>query len=112
MSIQRCVLRQSLTGPWSVVVTVDELSQALNRAWILLQDFEYSYPDDKDGSWVLLTSTTLPNASPRPTRMLTRTEPICDHDTARLTLGDISNIIRLNESQLTELDITPYLWII
>jgi hypothetical protein len=44
--------------------------------------------------------------------MLTTTEPIVDHDLAGSTMGDISDFVRTNETQLKELNISTLSWII
>jgi hypothetical protein len=88
-----------------------KILQALNKAWILLQDFEFTDSDD-EGSWVLLTSTDLPGVLPKPTRLLTVTEPIHDQGLADSTFDEIGIFVRDNATQLANLNITTYNWII
>ena len=84
--------------------------QALNRAWILLQDYEFTETPD-DGSWILLTSTKLPDVAPKATRLLSD-EPIQDTSLANSTLSEISKFIETNEAELGKMEITSDNWIV
>lgn len=81
----------------------------MNKAWILLQDFEFG---EDASSWILITSTKLPDSPPVSTRTLTTTEPIPDHDLAGLSISEITNFVRDNEARLKELEISNHLWVI
>ncbi|KAJ7304858.1 hypothetical protein DFH08DRAFT_976458 [Mycena albidolilacea] len=54
-----------MVANWAVFVTTKPSAKALNRALLLIQDFEFTeYPDES--LWVLLTSKQLPSKDPGP----------------------------------------------
>lgn len=81
----------------------------MNRALLLLQDFEFTESLD-DSAWILLTSRTLPDETPKPS--VPPLTEITDHDLAGATLDEINTFIRSNESALQGLNIATLNWVI
>ncbi|KAJ7437205.1 hypothetical protein B0H11DRAFT_1955497 [Mycena galericulata] len=95
---------------WPVFITAPRApTKALNRALLLIQDFEYSkYP--QDSSWVLLSSMELPSTPPKPTAL-----PISDirsNDFASLSFADVNTFVRANDGALNDLELSGLLWLI
>lgn len=86
------------------------MQQALNRAFLLIQDFEYTvYPDDS--TWTLLTSKELPETPLTATRL-----PLPDisgtNDFAAMSFVEINTFVRAHETGLKDVDISSYDWLI
>jgi len=83
--------------------------QAANRAFLLIQDFEFSeYP--ADARWTLLTSKQLPAAAPHATTL-----PLPDlsrNAFASLSLADINAFVRAHEDALKALDLSAGNWLV
>ncbi|KAJ7123563.1 hypothetical protein C8R44DRAFT_735208 [Mycena epipterygia] len=96
---------------WAVFVTAPRASsKALNRAFLLIQDFEFSvYPDDS--TWALLTSKELPETPPTPTRL-----PLPDisgtNDFAAMPFAEINAFVRTHDTGLQDLDFSTGNWVI
>ncbi|KAJ7701390.1 hypothetical protein B0H17DRAFT_1004884 [Mycena rosella] len=85
---------------WAVFLTSERpSSKALNRAFVLIQDFEYSeYP--ADSRWILLTSKKLP-ADEFETPTLPLSE-ISSNDFAGMSLAEINTFVRAHSNALSE----------
>jgi hypothetical protein len=90
--------------------------QALNRALLLIQDFEYAeYPTSSQ--WVLLTSAQLPSAAPGPTLL-----PVAHVDFgvgngggnafASKSLAEISAFVDANSDALRKIDVSWAHWVV
>jgi len=95
---------------WPVFITASRApSKALHRAFLLIQDFEFTeYPHES--TWVLLSSKELPATRPK-----TTTLPLPDdagNDFAGLSFADINSFIRSNEDALRELKLSRLNWLI
>lgn len=80
----------------------------LNKAILLIQDFRFT--NDLDSNWVLLSSSTLPDETPKPT-----VPPLLDfneNDFAGSTFEDINKFLRTNEAKLEALHIATKNWVI
>ncbi|KAJ7653908.1 hypothetical protein DFH06DRAFT_1299055 [Mycena polygramma] len=95
---------------WPVFVTaVDPPQKELNRAFLLIQDFEYSdYPGDS--RWTLLTSEDLPSMAPKATPLPLPEIP--SNGFASMPLAEINSFIRANEGVLTDIDVSSSDWLI
>ncbi|KAJ7612717.1 hypothetical protein FB45DRAFT_874921 [Roridomyces roridus] len=86
------------------------LHQPLNRALLLIQDFEYGdYPEN--GTWVLLTSETLPSTAPVPTKLPITSAPD-NTDFASASLVEINTFMRAKEQTLAALDLSSRNWVV
>ncbi|KAJ6471156.1 hypothetical protein C8R47DRAFT_1148011 [Mycena vitilis] len=95
---------------WPVFVTaVNPAQKELNRAFLLLQDFEYSdYPGES--RWTLLTSEDLPSTAPKATPLpLPKTS---HNDFASVSLVEINSFLRTNEGALAKIDVSSSDWLI
>ncbi|KAJ7739077.1 hypothetical protein DFH07DRAFT_944009 [Mycena maculata] len=95
---------------WAVFLTADRTSfKALNRALLLLQDFEFSeYPQDI--RWVLLSSKELPSTPAKATTL-----PVSDTSSnafASMSFVDINTFVRANETALQAAEISASDWLI
>ncbi|KAJ7657188.1 hypothetical protein DFH06DRAFT_1090720 [Mycena polygramma] len=94
---------------WAVFVTeVHAPQKALNRAFLLLQDFEYGdYP--ASSQWALLSSKDLPAEvvewTPLPPSMT-------DNDFASMSLAEINSFIRANESAISRMGVSSEDWLV
>ncbi|KAJ7163525.1 hypothetical protein C8R43DRAFT_989894 [Mycena crocata] len=99
-----------MASNWPVFITAPRpSSKALNRAFLLIQDFEFTeYPDES--SWILLASKELPTDPPASTRL-----PLPDlsgNDFAGMSLANINNFVRSHEERLKELELSSTNWVI
>ncbi|KAF8205973.1 hypothetical protein K438DRAFT_1756705 [Mycena galopus ATCC 62051] len=97
---------------WAVFITANSPSRkALNRALLLIQDFEFSDPPYPEGSqWTVLTSKQLPTTQPNVTTL-----PISDlggNDFASMSLTEINTFVRENEDALKGLEISSGDWLV
>ncbi|KAJ7629111.1 hypothetical protein FB45DRAFT_919999 [Roridomyces roridus] len=91
---------------WPVFVTVSNISlKALNRALLLLQDFQYGGDYPENSTWVLLTSKTLPSTVPVPTKLPITSAPD-NTDFASASLVEINSFMRAKEQTLAALDLS------
>ncbi|KAJ7123549.1 hypothetical protein C8R44DRAFT_620878 [Mycena epipterygia] len=96
---------------WTVFVTAPRSPpKALNRAFLLIQDFKYSvYPDDNP--WTLLTSKELPVTPPKATPL-----PLADISGANgfvaMSFAEINAFVRTHETGLKDADISSLDWLI
>ncbi|KAJ7437203.1 hypothetical protein B0H11DRAFT_2108118 [Mycena galericulata] len=95
---------------WMVFVTAPRVStKALNRALLLIQDFEFTdYPGES--SWVLLSSKILPSTPVEATVL-----PVSDipaNDFASMPPADINTFIHANDAALTALPVSTSNWLI
>ncbi|KAJ7123553.1 hypothetical protein C8R44DRAFT_620998 [Mycena epipterygia] len=96
---------------WAVFVTAPRASpKALNRAFLLIQDFEFSvYPDDS--TWTLLTSKELPVTPPMATCL-----PLPDisgtNDFTAMSFAEINAFVRAHDTGLQDLDFSTGNWVI
>ncbi|KAJ7123518.1 hypothetical protein C8R44DRAFT_783963 [Mycena epipterygia] len=96
---------------WAVFVTAPRPSpKALNRAFLLIQDFQFIvYPHES--SWTLLTSKELPIAPPTATRL-----PLADisrtNDFAAMSFAEINAFVRAHDTNLRGLGFTTANWVI
>ncbi|KAJ7808740.1 hypothetical protein B0H14DRAFT_3881301 [Mycena olivaceomarginata] len=104
---------------WAVFVTAKlspRVLKALNRALLLIQDFEYAeYPTSSQ--WVLLTSAQLPSAAPGPTLL-----PVARVDFgvgngggnafASKSLAEISAFVDANSDALRKIDVSWAHWVV
>jgi hypothetical protein len=92
--------------------------KALNRALLLLQDFEFTYPPSTTSiSWTLITSSDVsaPNNTPpvlQPAFPPLPPSILTTNDFANSTPTDINNFIRSNNHILQSLDLTVSNWVI
>ncbi|KAJ7359888.1 hypothetical protein DFH08DRAFT_1075215 [Mycena albidolilacea] len=99
-----------MTTKFAVFVTAKPQPKALNRALLLIQDFEFTeYPDESQ--WVLLTSKHLPSTDPGPTFL-----PVLDisgsNNFASMSFTEINSFIRANEEALRAIDVSAGDWLI
>ncbi|KAJ7805426.1 hypothetical protein B0H14DRAFT_3882958 [Mycena olivaceomarginata] len=99
-----------MTTKFAVFVTAKPQPKALNRALLLIQDFEFTeYPDESQ--WVLLTSKHLPSTDPGPTFL-----PVSDisgsNNFASMSFTEINSFIRANEEALRAVDVSAGDWLI
>ncbi|KAJ7123525.1 hypothetical protein C8R44DRAFT_783969 [Mycena epipterygia] len=96
---------------WAVFVTAPRAPpKALNRALLLIQDFEFTiYPDES--SWTLLTSKELPVTPPAATRL-----PLPDisrtNDFAAMSFAEINAFVRVHDTDLRDLGFATGNWVI
>ncbi|KAJ6471413.1 hypothetical protein C8R45DRAFT_874961 [Mycena sanguinolenta] len=94
---------------FAVFITAKPTAKALNRALLLIQDFEYSeYP--QDSRWTLPTSKELPASAPATTL------PVSDirdsNDFAGMSFSEINKFVRENEEALNGLSLSSGDWLI
>ncbi|KAJ6453552.1 hypothetical protein C8R45DRAFT_1039045 [Mycena sanguinolenta] len=82
---------------FAVFITAKPTPKALNRALLLIQDFEFGeYP--QDSNWTLLTSKELPTSAPATAL------PVSDirdnNDFAGMSFSEINEFVRKNEEAL------------
>ncbi|KAJ7349897.1 hypothetical protein B0H14DRAFT_2868963 [Mycena olivaceomarginata] len=95
---------------YAVFVTADPSPKALNRALLLIQDFEFGqYPEDSE--WTLLTSKTLPSTAPGATTLPTP-DISGNNDFVSQSLAEINTFIRANEAALERIDVSTGDWLI
>ncbi len=82
----------------------------LNKAFLLLRDFEFTADPIADSSWVLLTSLTLPDESPTPTSI--PLNDISQNDFANSSFSDINAFVRSHEAKFKALALTTSNWLI
>ncbi|KAJ7141584.1 hypothetical protein C8R46DRAFT_1013442 [Mycena filopes] len=85
-------------------------TKALNRAMLLIQDFEFGdYP--KDNRWTLLTSKEAPSEAPPATAL-----PVADISAANAfagcSLAEINTFIRANEEFMRKMDVSAGDWLV
>ncbi|KAF8149245.1 hypothetical protein K438DRAFT_1989008 [Mycena galopus ATCC 62051] len=95
---------------FAVFVTAKPPPKALNRALLLIQDFEYSeYPEGSQ--WTLLTSKEMPASAPEATAL-----PVSDirdsNDFAEMSFSEINAFVRANEEALKGIDVSSGDWLI
>ncbi|KAJ6526298.1 hypothetical protein DFH09DRAFT_1187960 [Mycena vulgaris] len=97
---------------WAVFLTAPRaraFPKALNRAFLLIQDFEYSeYP--ADSRWILLKSTELP-AGP----LAATTPPLAEisgNDFAEMSFVEINAFVRAHPDALEDLGLSAGNWLI
>ncbi|KAF7343216.1 hypothetical protein MVEN_01752900 [Mycena venus] len=95
---------------FAVFITGKPPPKALNRALLLIQDFEFGeYPEDSQ--WTLLTSKKLPSTAPGATSL-----PVSDirdnNDFSSMSLAEINDFIRANEDALSAIDISSGDWLV
>ncbi|KAJ7349898.1 hypothetical protein DFH08DRAFT_1079173 [Mycena albidolilacea] len=100
---------------WAVFVTAKPSSRvlkALNRALLLIQDFEYAeYPAGSE--WVLLTSAQLPSAAPGPTLLpVTVADFSGGNAFVSMSLAEISAFVDANSDALLKIDVTWAHWVV
>ncbi|KAJ7461663.1 hypothetical protein FB451DRAFT_1371347 [Mycena latifolia] len=95
---------------WAVFLTAPRVApKALNRAFLLIQDFEFSnYP--ADSRWMLLTSKDLP-AKPFVASTLPLPE-ISGNDFAGMSLDEINAFVRSHSSALEGKDLSASNWLV
>ncbi|KAJ7653921.1 hypothetical protein DFH06DRAFT_1092991 [Mycena polygramma] len=95
---------------WPVFVTaVNPPPKELNRAFLLIQDFEYGdYPDSSE--WTLLTSRDLPPMAEKATPL--PLPDISSNDFASISLAEINSFLRANEAALKEINVSSADWLI
>ncbi|KAJ7609799.1 hypothetical protein FB45DRAFT_844786 [Roridomyces roridus] len=104
-----------MASRWPVFITAKNVPlKALNRALLLIQDFEFSgYPEDS--RWLLLHSKTLPSSRPSATTPPITELPANDFASSNRiseSLAKINAFIRAKETALEALDISPYTWLV
>ncbi|KAJ6603234.1 hypothetical protein DFH09DRAFT_1124027 [Mycena vulgaris] len=98
---------------WAVFITAERFSpKALNRALLLIQDFEYSaYP--ADSRWMVLTSTDLtPAASPFAATALPFEIPANGNAFAGMSLTEINTFVRANQDALQAVELSAGDWLV
>ncbi|KAJ7753296.1 hypothetical protein B0H14DRAFT_3512752 [Mycena olivaceomarginata] len=101
---------------WAVFVTAKLSPRALNRALLLIQDFEYAdYP--AGSKWVLLTSAQLPSAAPGPMLLpVTHVDFSADNGGgnafASKSLAEISAFVDANGDALLKIGVTWAHWVV
>ncbi|KAJ6480576.1 hypothetical protein C8R47DRAFT_1136218 [Mycena vitilis] len=95
---------------WAVFVTdVHAPQKALNRAFLLLQDFEYGdYP--VSSLYTLFISKNLPAKGVGWTSL--PLSPTTDNDFASMSLAEINSFIRANESAIFQMGVSARDWLI
>ncbi|KAJ6471160.1 hypothetical protein C8R47DRAFT_1148037 [Mycena vitilis] len=96
---------------WLVFVTaVNPPQKELNRAFLLIQGFEYGdYP--RSSEWLLWTSNLhLPSEDAKATPIPLPKIPY--NDFAHASLADINSFVRANEEPLEDLDVSSVEWLI
>ncbi|KAJ6493738.1 hypothetical protein C8R47DRAFT_975281 [Mycena vitilis] len=95
---------------WPVFVTaVHPPQKELNRAFLLIQDFEYSdYPDKSE--WTLWSLKDLPSMAQKAT--LLPLPEISDNNFASVSLAEINSLLRTNEGALAKIDVSSADWLI
>ncbi|KAJ7613663.1 hypothetical protein DFH06DRAFT_1242534 [Mycena polygramma] len=96
---------------WAVFITaVRATPKVLNRAFLLIQDFEFGdYPATE--GWTLLASKRLPT-KPRPATSLPLPESIARNEFASMSLNEINTFVRTNEAKLEKADISHGNWLV
>ncbi|KAF7366936.1 hypothetical protein MSAN_00952300 [Mycena sanguinolenta] len=94
---------------FAVFVTAKPTPKALNRALLLIQDFEFGeYP--QDSNWTLLTSKELPASAPATTL------PVSDirdsNGFAGMSFSEINKFVRANEEALKDISLSSGDWLI
>ena len=82
----------------------------MNRAFLLLLDWEYTKDPFEESLWILINSSNLPDEAPRITR-----PPIGDlarNDFAGFSLDAINTFVRSHESKLETLGMDASIWLI
>ncbi|KAF7342938.1 hypothetical protein MVEN_01723800 [Mycena venus] len=97
---------------WAVFVTVERPSaKALNRALLLIQDFEFSeYPIDSQ--WTLVTSKDLPSTVPAATTLPLLPDITTNNAFALMSLAEINLFVRTNEVALEDINISSGDWLV
>jgi hypothetical protein len=86
-----------------------DVYQALNRAFLLIQDFQFSeYPIDSQ--WTLLISKDLPSTAPGATPI--PLPDVTNNAFASMSLADINAFVRANEDGLSGIDVSSGDWVI
>jgi hypothetical protein len=75
---------------------------------LLIQDFQFT--DGLESNWVLLSSSTLPDETPKPT--VPPLLDFSDNEFAGSTIEDINKFLRTNEAKLEALNIATLNWVI
>ncbi|KAJ7732800.1 hypothetical protein DFH07DRAFT_846252 [Mycena maculata] len=97
---------------WPIFVTAAHASpKALNRALLLIQDFEYTkYPGDS--TWVLLSSKELPSAPTAATALPLPPGGSTVNDFASMSLADINAFVRARDAALETADLSGLDWLV
>ncbi|KAK7042632.1 hypothetical protein R3P38DRAFT_2891505 [Favolaschia claudopus] len=95
---------------FAVFVTGTPPPKVLNRALLLIQDFEFGeYP--ADSQWTLLTSTDVPSTAPSATKL-----PVQDirdkNDFVSKSFAEINTFIRENEEAFDKVGVSTGDWLI
>ncbi|KAF9058396.1 hypothetical protein BDP27DRAFT_1343873 [Rhodocollybia butyracea] len=96
---------------WPVFITADLAGQSkvANRAFVLIQDFEYT-KYLTESPWVLMTSQELPLEPPVATSI-----PLPDssrNDFTGMSLADVNAFVRTHKDVLERLKLSPYTWLV
>ncbi|KAF2671668.1 hypothetical protein BT63DRAFT_176896 [Microthyrium microscopicum] len=101
----------TMASKWPVFLTATNVEpKILNKAWILIQDYEFTDPEDEP-SFILLTSANLPDSTPKGVRQFTTTTPIADNDLADLSMDKLRDLIQSKISKFQDLNITTENWV-
>ncbi|KAJ6470991.1 hypothetical protein C8R45DRAFT_1015119 [Mycena sanguinolenta] len=85
--------------------------QALNRALLLIQDFEFGeYP--QDSNWTLLTSKELPVSLSAPATALPVSDIRDSNDFAGMSFSEINKFVRENEEAFDGISLSAEDWLI
>ncbi|KAJ7613659.1 hypothetical protein DFH06DRAFT_144861 [Mycena polygramma] len=107
--------KRPLASPtmWAVFLTPARPPppKALNRAFLLIQDFEFTrYP--AESQWTLLTSTNLPSAPPPATPVPVPLPEITTNAFASMSPAQINTFIRANEAAFSQIKLSRRNWIV
>ncbi|KAJ7784250.1 hypothetical protein B0H16DRAFT_1402060 [Mycena metata] len=95
---------------FAVFVTTKPSGKALNRAFLLIQDFEFGkYP--KDSRWTLITSKKAPSEPP-PATVLPIPDISNKNAFASSSMAEINTFIRENEDFIAKMGVSAGDWLI
>ncbi|KAJ7150466.1 hypothetical protein C8R43DRAFT_1236192 [Mycena crocata] len=111
-SISPQTTNTNMGSNWILFITASRAStKALNRALVLMQDYEYS-DTPADSLPFLLTSENLPNTPQPPTTLPLSDTDVSSNDFAGMSLADINAFVRSHEEQLRTIKLSGSDWLV